>query len=61
MTKADFIKALEPYPDDMEVFAVDLYDGEDFFWKIEKVSAKEVTLVADYYKEHLGKLVIALE
>lgn len=33
MTKADIIKALEPYPDDMEVFAVDSYDGKDFFWK----------------------------
>ena len=61
MTKADFIKALESYPDDMEVFAVDTYDGKDFFWMITEVSSKKVTYAADYYKEHLDKLVIALE
>ena len=61
MTKADFIKALEPYPDDMELFVVDMSDGMDFFWKIDKVSQKLVTDIYDGDSAYLGKLVIALE
>lgn len=61
MTKADFIKALEPYSDDMELFVVDMSDGMDFFWKIDKVSQKLVTDIYDGDSAYLGKLVIALE
>jgi hypothetical protein len=68
MTKAELIKELEHYPDDMEIFWCELSEDDygnrnrEFFQLVENVSRKLVTDVGGRdYQKYLGDLVIALE
>lgn len=68
MTKAELIKELEEYSDDVEIFWVELRKDDygirhqEFFQLVETVSKKEVTDIGGKdYQKYLGQIVIALE
>ncbi len=60
MTKAELIKELEKYPDDMELFLVRHFAGDSIYLRVEQVEKGQVNNTTKENYRFIGEYVISL-